>query len=126
MEPTESQSTWRCAADTLGPGQTAVFDLRVRGRTVRGFLVNHGGGHHAYVNRCPHAGTPLDLWPNEFLSEDGRYLICATHGAVFAPDTGICVEGPCPGARLEPLPVTRLGDDVVVTAAPRAPGVEER
>jgi len=114
VEPTEAEGTWRCAADALAPGQTAVFDLRVRGRTVRGFLVNHGAGHRAYVNRCPHAGTPLDMWPNEFLSEDGRYLICATHGAVFAPDTGICLEGPCPGARLEPLRVTRRGDELVV------------
>lgn len=118
MEPTESQGTWRCAADALAPGQTAVFDLRVRGRIVRGFLVNHRGGYHAYVNRCPHAGTPLDVWPNEFFSEDGRHLICATHGAVFAPDTGICLEGPCPGARLEPLPVTRRGDELIVTAVP--------
>ena len=37
MEPTESPATWRCPADTLGPGQTATFDLRVRGRTARGF-----------------------------------------------------------------------------------------
>jgi nitrite reductase/ring-hydroxylating ferredoxin subunit len=118
VEPTESQATWRCAADALAPGQTAVFELRVRGRTVRAFLVNHGGGHHAYVNRCPHAGTTLDAWPNEFFTEDGGYLICATHGAVFAPDTGICVEGPCPGQRLEPLPVTRRGDELVVTVAP--------
>lgn len=115
MEPTESRATWRCAADTVGPGQTVTFELRVGGRTVRGFLVNHDGGHHAYVNRCPHAGTPLDAWPNEFLTEDGRYLICATHGAVFAPDTGVCVEGPCPEARLEPLSVARRDGELVVT-----------
>ena len=116
MEPTESQTTWRCAADALAPGQTAAFELRVRGRLVRGLLVNHHGRHHAYVNRCPHAGTPLDAWPNEFFTEDGRYLICATHGAVFAPDTGICVEGPCPGKRLDPLPVVRRGDELIVGA----------
>ena len=116
MEPTESGETWRCAADALGPGQTATFELRVRGRLVRGFLVNHGAGHRAYVNRCPHAGTPLDAWPNEFYTEDGRYLICATHGAVFAPDTGVCVEGPCPGARLEALPVVHRGGELVVSA----------
>jgi nitrite reductase/ring-hydroxylating ferredoxin subunit len=84
---------------------------------VDGFVVNHAGGHHAYVNRCPHAGTPLDLWPNEFLSEDGRHLVCATHGAVFGPDTGICLEGPCPGARLERLPVRREGEDLVISCA---------
>lgn len=117
MEPTEGQATWRCAADALGPGETATFHLRVRGKLVRGFLVNHGGAHVAYVNRCPHAGTPLDAWPNEFFTADGRYLICATHGAVFAPDTGLCVEGPCPGARLQALPVAREDGELVVTAA---------
>jgi hypothetical protein len=34
---------------------------------------------------------------------------------VFAPDTGVCVEGPCPGARLERLSVTRDGDDFVIS-----------
>ena len=118
MEPTEGQATWRCAADALGPGETATFDLRVRGKLVRGFLVNHDGAHRAYVNRCPHAGTPLDAWPNEFFTEDGRHLICATHGAVFAPESGLCLEGPCPGARLEPLPLTREGGELVVSAGP--------
>ena len=116
MEPTESEAAWRCPADALEPGQTATFALRVRGRVVHGFIVNHDGGHHAYVNRCPHAGTPLDAWPNEFLTEDGRYLICATHGAVFAPDTGLCLEGPCHGAGLERLAVARRGGELEVTA----------
>jgi nitrite reductase/ring-hydroxylating ferredoxin subunit len=98
------------------PGRTARFELRAGGRAVPGFLVNHDGRHHAYVNRCPHAGTPLDLWPNEFLSEDGRRLVCATHGAEFAPDTGRCLAGPCPGAVLTPLDVRRDGDDLVVSA----------
>jgi nitrite reductase/ring-hydroxylating ferredoxin subunit len=115
VEPTESEAIWRCAADSLGPGQTATFQLRLRGRAVSAFIVNHRGDHHAYVNRCPHAGTPLDWWPNEFFTEDGRHLICATHGAVFAPETGVCLEGPCPGARLERLAVARHGEELVVT-----------
>ena len=115
MEPTQSETTWRCAAEAVAPGQTARFQLRIRGRAVHAFLVNHGDGHHAYLNRCPHAGTPLDQWPNEFFTEDGRYLICATHGAVFAPDTGLCLEGPCLGARLERLAVARRGDELVVS-----------
>jgi nitrite reductase/ring-hydroxylating ferredoxin subunit len=81
---------------------------------VAGFVVNHEGRHHAYVNRCPHKGTPLDLWPNEFLSADGRLVICATHGAAFAPDTGRCLDGPCPGTALEGLDVSRDGDWLVV------------
>jgi nitrite reductase/ring-hydroxylating ferredoxin subunit len=106
---------WRCAADALPPGRTAAFSLARGGKALKGFVVNHDGAYHAYVNRCPHAGTPLDWWPNEFLTEDGRYLICATHGAVFAPDTGVCIGGPCPGARLVRLCVERAGDVLTVS-----------
>ena len=56
----------------LAPGRTAKFHLRLRGKPVEGFIVNVNGSYHAYVNRCPHAGTSLDLWPNEFLTDDGR------------------------------------------------------
>lgn len=115
MEPTARGASWQCATDALAPGQTAAFQLRCRGRMVPGFILNHDGAHHAYVNRCPHAGTPLDWWPNEFFTEDGRHLICATHGAVFAPDTGLCLEGPCPGARLDRLTVALRGEYLLVT-----------
>jgi hypothetical protein len=89
---------WRCLAAALGPGQTQAFTLGCRGRDVKGFVVNHDGDYHAYVNRCPHAGTPLDLWPNEFYSEDGRRR----------------VGGPCAGDALERLPLRRDGDTLVV------------
>ena len=115
MEPVvEDPGTWSCAADTLAPGRTATFRLSCRGKPVDGFIVNVNGTYHAYVNRCPHAGTSLDLWPNEFLTEDGRHLICSTHGAIFERHTGLCVEGPCPGARLETLLVERDGALLVV------------
>ena len=115
MEPTaEEPSAWSCAAYALAAGQTAKFRLFRRGGPVEAFIINTGGVYHAYVNRCPHAGTPLDLWPNEFLTEDGRHLICSTHGAIFQQDTGLCVEGPCPGARLERLPVEANGASLVV------------
>ena len=77
--------------------------------------MNHRGRHFAYVNRCPHAGAELNSRASSFWSEDGRHLACAIHGAVFVPDTGVCVEGPCPGARLETLVVRRDGDLLVVT-----------
>jgi nitrite reductase/ring-hydroxylating ferredoxin subunit len=107
-------SAWRCEARALAPGQTAKFRLRQRGQPVEGFIVNVNGGYHAYVNRCPHAGTALDVSPNEFMSEDGRHLVCSTHGAVFEQHTGVCVEGPCPGARLDRLTVEVDGGSLVV------------
>jgi nitrite reductase/ring-hydroxylating ferredoxin subunit len=107
-------SEWRCPATHLAPGQTTTFRVLRHGRPTSAFLVNHGGAFRAYVNRCPHAGTSLDLWPNEFFSEDGRHLVCATHGAVFDPGTGRCVAGPCAGDALTALPLRREGDTLVV------------
>lgn len=109
---------WRCAAAAVGPGRTLTFRVGCDGRAVDGFVVNHEGEHRAYVNRCPHAGTTLDLWPNEFHAEDGRTLVCATHGALFEPLTGRCTAGPCAGDALEPLPLRRDGDDLVVSCPP--------
>jgi nitrite reductase/ring-hydroxylating ferredoxin subunit len=85
---------------------------------VEAFVVAHDGDYFAYVNRCPHLGTPLDLWPNEFLSEDGRCLVCATHGAIYDPASGLCTAGPCVGDVLTALPLRRDRDDIVVTCPP--------
>ncbi|MBI4635036.1 MAG: Rieske (2Fe-2S) protein [Candidatus Rokubacteria bacterium] len=109
---------WRCAATDVPPGRTAKFRLECAGRTLEGFIVNHDGRYHAYVNRCAHVGTPLDLWPNEFFTEDGRALICATHGAIYEPATGLCTEGPCVGDALDPLPLRRDGDTLIVACPP--------
>ena len=118
MEGSPSTRSWRCAADALPPGQTARFQLERDGKTVAGFIVNHERRHYAYVNCCPHAGTPLDWWPNEFFTDDGRLLICATHGALFEPDGGRCAGGPCGAAALWPLAVRIEGDRVIVRARP--------
>jgi nitrite reductase/ring-hydroxylating ferredoxin subunit len=108
--------TWRLDARALAPGQAAKLQLRPRGGgPVEGFVVNHAGTVVAYVNASPHAGNPLDLRAPGFYSEDGRHLVCSVHGAVFAPDTGVCTEGPCPGARLDPLTVTRDGEAFVIS-----------
>ncbi len=112
---TENSVQRRLPAAALAPGQSAKFSLRCGGKAVEGFVVNYGGRFYAYVNRCAHVGTPLDAWPNEFFTEDGRHLICATHGAVYLPETGLCVAGPCPGASLTSLPVSVEGAEVVIS-----------
>ena len=114
MDESAPGSSWSCPASLLAPGQSARFRLRCGDRNVEGFVVNHEGRFFAYVNRCAHTGTTLDWWPNEFFTEDGRHLICATHGAVYLPDTGLCIAGPCPGASLTPLPIAREGHTLVI------------
>jgi len=116
---------WRCTAATVPPGHSATFRLERAGRTVHGFVVNFDGHYGAYVNSCPHVGTPLDLWPNEFFTDDGRVLICSTHGAVFEPTTGHCIAGPCVGDRLTPLPLA-LDDGTLVVRWPPDDGSPPR
>jgi nitrite reductase/ring-hydroxylating ferredoxin subunit len=111
---------WRCAAATVPPGRSATFRLERAGRAVSAFVVNHDGQFRAYVNRCPHVGTPLDLWPNEFFTEDGRALICSTHGALYEPLSGRCTAGPCVGDQLTALPLALDGDTLVVRLPPTA------
>jgi nitrite reductase/ring-hydroxylating ferredoxin subunit len=74
--------------------------------------VRQGARVFVYVNSCPHIGTPLDWTPDRFLSRDGRFIVCATHGAEFAIADGECLRGPCRGDRLEVVP-TRIADGIV-------------
>lgn len=103
---------WRCETT---PGRGTRFTLTAGDALVPAFVIDHGGVPHAFVNRCPHAGRPLDREPEQFWSDDGLHLVCGAHGAIFDPATGVCVEGPCPGARLEPLRVERDGDHLVIS-----------
>lgn len=69
--------------------------------SARLFAVRSGSGIFVYRNTCPHAGTPLDIMQDRFLSADGRRIVCATHGAEFTIATGECVAGLCFGETLE-------------------------
>lgn len=86
-------------------GKSKKFTLRRGQRELEALLVNFEGKHFAYINRCPHTGITLDWVNNQFFSSDNRYLMCATHGAVFEPPTGECIWGPCVGLSLQSVPV---------------------
>ena len=60
----------------------------------------------AYLNRCPHMGVPLNWEQNRFMDNDCSFIRCATHGAMFEPDTGLCILGPCRGESLWQLACT--------------------
>jgi len=109
-------SVWSAPLDEMPSGCSTKFNILWRKRLVEGFLVNFRGRYYAYVNYCIHAGTPLDWWPSEFFSGDGRFLTCGTHGSLYEPDTGKCAGGPCAGGALFPLEVQVTGGRVVVIA----------
>jgi nitrite reductase/ring-hydroxylating ferredoxin subunit len=93
------------SADELSHGTSKKFTLRRGSREFEALLVNYQGNLFGYVNRCPHTGITLDWVNNQFFSIDNRYLMCATHGAVFEPPTGECVWGPCFGLSLQSVPI---------------------
>jgi nitrite reductase/ring-hydroxylating ferredoxin subunit len=101
----ESKRKFVGIADELAHGTSKKFTLRRGSREFEALLINYQGDLYAYVNRCPHTGITLDWVNNQFFSVDNRYLMCATHGAVFEPPTGECVWGPCLGLSLQSLPL---------------------
>ena len=64
-------------------------------------VLRYGGKILGYINRCPHQGTPLETFPDQFLDESGAFLICSTHGARFRASDGACLFGPCRGVGLQ-------------------------
>ena len=95
-----------CAASALVNGGRGVrFSVTRSGKPLPAFAVRHGGCVYAYVNACAHVGVELDWQEGEFFESSGLYLICATHGALYAPADGRCIEGPCRGKRLQAVGV---------------------
>ncbi|NJD88021.1 MAG: Rieske 2Fe-2S domain-containing protein [Betaproteobacteria bacterium] len=112
------------SAELAEAGAGIRFDWAPAGGPGKGFVVRHDGVARAFVNRCPHVGTELDWQPGEFFEETGLYLICSTHGAIFEPSTGLCVAGPCRGARLEAIAVEESQGRVRIheISTPAVPG----
>jgi len=94
-----------CRESELGNCGVRGFTLGAGDWPLRGLVVRVGAQLRGYVNRCPHAGHPLNLLPDRFLTPDGTLLLCSSHGALFEKLTGYCVAGPCAGRTLTPLPL---------------------
>ncbi len=82
------------SADLRDGGLAAAFDVVFGGQTCHAFALRYRGQVYAYLNRCSHVALELDWQPNKVFDASGEYLICANHGAIFAPDTGACLGGP--------------------------------
>lgn len=97
---TDAQSRWidLCLSVHLAEAGSAVpFDVSFHGQTCRGFAVRYQGRAYAYLNRCTHVPMELDWQPGQVFDDTGQWLVCATHGASYRPDTGACAGGPCRG-----------------------------
>jgi nitrite reductase/ring-hydroxylating ferredoxin subunit len=98
MDGFEPQAMALCNSDALlNSGEAVPFDVIYRGQTCLAFAIRYGDRVYAYLNRCSHVPMEMDYQPNRFFDLTGHWLICATHGATYSPQTGACQGGPCRG-----------------------------
>ena len=102
-----------CAsADLQEKGRAVVFDVSHFRAPARAFVLRFDGVAVAYLNRCVHVPTELDWQPGEFLDGGREFIVCAIHGAAYAPLTGQCIGGPCGRGRLLRLDATEHDGEV--------------
>lgn len=68
-------------------------------------VTRRGDAIAAFRNKCPHAGYPLQRADGRIVVQEGRYMVCAAHGASFELADGACAGGPCNGEGLERIAV---------------------
>ena len=101
-------------AEIAEPG-ARNFVLQIREAFFHGFVVRQGDEIRGYVDSCPHAGLPLARKLDGYLTPKKDLIACSWHGALFRPEDGLCVGGPCAGTSLKPWPV-RVEDGWLITA----------
>lgn len=88
-------------------GQSRGFDPQAIGKHSI-FVVRQPDTLYAYKNSCPHQGyeqASMAWRQHHFLSGNGEFIQCGSHGALFDIASGQCVRGPCIGQSLTPVKV---------------------
>jgi hypothetical protein len=108
------------------PGQTKKFFLQVDGREVECFVVNYGE-NYCVCESLPPRPDDDGLDREQFLTEDGRYILCATRSRLRARYRE-CVFGPraasfLTACRLQSTPIAsshnvRLKRKIKIVSAP--------
>ncbi|TCS71467.1 nitrite reductase/ring-hydroxylating ferredoxin subunit [Sulfuritortus calidifontis] len=104
-----------CAASDLQDGGRGVrFEAQWGGQPTPAFVIRFKGRVYGYLNRCGHIPVELDFQPGEFFDDSRLYLVCATHGALYAPESGACLGGRCERRGLLPLEVIERDGGIYV------------
>ncbi len=118
-ESREAWPEWRVMhIGELGDPDARSFSIGDGDWPFKGFIVHRQGQIVAYANICPHRRHPLDLEPHAFLVDNGNLIRCASHGALFCPESGACLSGPCAGRSLIGLPCRLEPDGTIRVNAP--------
>jgi len=94
----QSNAIWVCdSAQLLDSGLAVRFEVLYFSQRSTAFVLRYASQVCAYLNRCTHVPMEMDYLPGAFFDSSGHWLMCATHGAMYAPQTGHCRFGPCRG-----------------------------
>lgn len=105
-----------CSVRELPPGEAVTFTGLVRGEERPCFAIrvphpDAGSAEFAaYLNICAHRNQPVV--DSRFPFDEDSLVECRAHGARYEPHTGLCVDGPCVGARLVQLTVEEEGGEL--------------
>jgi len=115
IEGTPPTGNLICRIDEL-PSHGGKEIIFAEGRLRTSIFVQKTGDTIAvFLNHCPHAGTPLNMFGDRFLDIRGQNILCRTHGATFNRKSGKCIAGPCKGRFLTPI-AHRLEKGEIFTA----------
>lgn len=106
-----------CRLADIPPSGAKGVGLELADGSLALIVVNSQNGLRVYVNACPHTGVALNWVPDQFFDLEGEYLQCTMHGALFRPEDGYCIHGPCLGRNLEPRECVVRGQDVCLVVA---------
>lgn len=88
-------------------------------------VVRWGKQVFGYENLCPHNKVNLDWERHQFLDSNGIRLMCGKHGAIFEIGTGACLDGPCKGESLTPVPLVVLDNEICLVGIELAEDIDD-
>ena len=105
MDSLATESVFVCRAEDIGEGEARAFPGR-DGSRAKLILVRRQGVLRGYWDACPHYGdTPMAWRTNEYLNAERNRIVCASHGAEFEIETGLCLRGAALGKSLSAAPI---------------------
>lgn len=106
-----------CRLEEIGDPGCREFKIGEGDWPFLGFVVRQGDKVFAYQNFCAHVGHQLNWIPDGFLTRDRKAIVCASHGAEYEIDTGLCYRGPCLGKSLRKVQL-EVRDGIVYANGP--------